>query len=115
MSNKTLWSILGVTILVFIGGLIIGLWTIPVKAPATESTPQTSASTSVSGNAKAAEKAQEADSGEMDEQSGELTDSDEKPAEKAQEAESGEKIEQLDDLTDSDEKSAEDENKGGEQ
>ena len=78
MTNKTLWTIVGVTILVFIGGLIIGLWAIPVKAPATETTPETSVSTSASGSAKT-ERA--AENGENDEQREEVKQTDETPAE----------------------------------
>ena len=108
MSNKTLWTVVGVAILVFIAGLAIGLWTIPVKVPATESTPQTSVSTLGSGNAKAVEKAQEAENGEKGEQSDNLTEDQEKGGEKAQNAEDGEKGEQSDNLT-------EDQEKGGEE
>ena len=81
MSNKTLWTVVGVAILVFIAGLAIGLWTIHVKVPANESTPQTSVSTSGSGNAKAAEKAQKAEDGAKSGQSDELTEDKEKGGE----------------------------------
>ena len=67
--------------LLFIAGLAIGLWTIHVKVPANESTPQTSVSTSGSGNAKAAEKAQKAEDGAKSGQSDELTEDKEKGGE----------------------------------